>query len=65
MAAGGNKPSQHLTEIKVALYAYSQPQRGGQFYLNESYVNIYGVIINNMSYSKYNSTLLITELSHI
>ena len=65
LAAGGKNPSEHVLGRKMTFYDYFQPQRGGQFYLNATYMKMYANLIDNMTSEKYNSAFLITKLKNV
>ena len=58
LAAGGVGKSVHSEDRNVTSWKYSQPQRGGHFAMNLSYLTKYEDIVCNMTKVKYNSALL-------
>ena len=62
LAAGGISKSEHLFTRNVTSWKYSQPQKGGQFAMNLSYLTKYKGIVCNMTKVKYNSALLALEI---
>lgn len=63
ISSSGKTKSTHMMERTVAKWDAVQPQLGGQFNITPSFFHAHSEIILNMTRAKYNTALLLPEIS--